>query len=50
MKVKHPELVALVAEIAGRDLTEIELLKIEVACIEIEKEELKRNMEICTNP
>ncbi len=46
MTYKYPELMRMISEIAGRSLSEIELLKIEVACIEIEKKELKRNMEM----
>ncbi len=46
MTYKYPELMRMISEIAGRSLSEIELLKIEVACLEIEKKELKRIMEM----
>lgn len=46
MTYKYPKLVAIVAEIAARDLDEIEVLKLEIAAIEIEKAELKRNIAI----
>ena len=49
MKTKFPKLIALVTEIVGEKLNEIEILKIEIVCIEIEKEELKRNIEMAGN-
>lgn len=49
MTYKYPILMNLVSEIAGRSLSEIELLRIEVVCLGIEKNELKRYMEMTEN-
>ena len=46
MQYKYPDLMAVVSTIAGRNPTEIEILRLEMEAIKIEKEELKRNMKI----